>query len=126
MKNFFVSYILFIVMCIFLFLASKYVILTCDKMLDTSMKIEQHILNDEWDDSYILSFKLLHIYEGHVNNLNLFLNHSEFDSIYRQVIMLTQYAKCNNKDESLATIHMIKTMIHDVKTIEYVNIRNIL
>lgn len=113
-------------MCILLFFASKYVTLTCDKMLDTSMKIEQYILNDEWDDSYILSFKLLHIYEGHVDNLNLFLNHSEFDNIYMEVIKLTQYAKCNNKDESLASIHIIKTMINDVKTIEFINIKNVL
>jgi len=112
-------------MVFFLFFASKYIVLTCDKLLDVSSKIEENIVDDNWDDSYILSFELLNIYEGHVTNLTLFLNHSDFDNIYGEVIKLSQYTKCESKAEALATIHVVKTLINQVKEMESVNVGNI-
>lgn len=125
MKNIIIASLLFFTMTFVLFFASKYVELTCDKLLNVSSKIEENLIEDKWDESYILSFELLNIYEGHIANLTLFLNHSDFDHIYSEVVKLTQYAKCANKDESLSSIHMIKTLISEVKNMESLSISNI-
>ena len=125
MKNMIATCIIFFLMIFILFFASKYIVLTCDKLLDVSSEIEENIVNDNWDESYMLSFELLNIYEGHVANLTLFLNHTDFDNIYSEVIKLSQYSKCKNKDESLSSIHVVKTLINQVKELESISIGNI-
>jgi len=112
-------------MIVILVFASKYIVLTCDKLLDVSSEIEENIVNNNWDESYMLSFELLNIYEGHVANLTLFLNHTDFDNIYSEVIKLSQYSKCKNKDEALSSIHVVKTLINQVKELESISIGNI-
>lgn len=125
MKNMIATCIIFFLMIFILFFASKYIVLTCDKLLDVSSEIEENIVNDNWDESYILSFELLNIYEGHVANLTLFLNHTDFDNIYSEIIKLSQYSKCKNKDEALSSIHVVKTLINQVKELESISIGNI-
>lgn len=125
MKNIVITFIVFILMCIGLFFASQYVILTCDKLLEVSNKIEEEIVDEKWDESYILSFELLDIYEGHVRTMTLFLNHSNVDIIYSEVIKLTQYCKEKDKAESLATLHLIKTILLEIKQMEKLTINNI-
>ncbi len=125
MKNMIATCIIFFLMIFILFFASKYIVLTCDKLLDVSSKIEENIVNDNWDESYMLSFELLNIYEGHVANLTLFLNHTDFDNIYSEIIKLSQYSKCKNKDEALSSIHVVKTLINQVKELESISIGNI-
>ncbi|GAA0775328.1 DUF4363 family protein [Clostridium subterminale] len=125
MKNLIATCIIFFLMIFILFFASKYIVLTCDKLLDVSSEIEENIVNDNWDESYMLSFELLNIYEGHVANLTLFLNHTDFDNIYSEIIKLSQYSKCKNKDEALSSIHVVKTLINQVKELESISIGNI-
>ncbi len=125
MKNMITTCIIFFLMIVILFFASKYIVLTCDKLLDVSSEIEENIVNNNWDESYMLSFELLNIYEGHVANLTLFLNHTDFDNIYSEVIKLSQYSKCKNKDEALSSIHVVKTLINQVKELESISIGNI-
>lgn len=125
MKNMIATCIIFFLMIFILFFASKYIVLTCDKLLDVSSEIEENIVNNNWDESYMLSFELLNIYEGHVANLTLFLNHTDFDNIYSEVIKLSQYSKCKNKDEALSSIHVVKTLINQVKELESISIGNI-
>ena len=125
MKNMIFTCIIFSLMLFILFFASKYIVLTCDKLLDVSSKIEENIVNDNWDESYMLSFELLNIYEGHIANLTLFLNHTDFDNIYSEIIKLSQYSKCESKDEALSSIHVVKTLISHVKELESITVGNI-
>lgn len=125
MKNMIFTCIIFFLMLFILFFASKYIILTCDKLLDVSSKIEENIVDDNWDESYMLSFELLNIYEGHIANLTLFLNHTDFDNIYSEIIKLSQYSKCESKDEALSSIHVVKTLINHVKELESITVGNI-
>ena len=125
MKNMIFTCIIFFLMLFILFFASKYIVLTCDKLLDVSSKIEENIVNDNWDESYMLSFELLNIYEGHIANLTLFLNHTDFDNIYSEIIKLSQYSKCESKDEALSSIHVVKTLISHVKELESITVGNI-
>ncbi|MFR1710257.1 MAG: DUF4363 family protein [Clostridium sp.] len=125
MKNMISTCIIFFFMLFILFFASKYIVLTCDKLLDVSSRIEENIVNDNWDESYMLSFELLNIYEGHIANLTLFLNHTDFDNIYSEIIKLSQYSKCESKDEALSSIHVVKTLINHVKELESITLGNI-
>ncbi|EQB90079.1 hypothetical protein J2Z44_002075 [Clostridium punense] len=125
MRNIVVTIIIFLVMCFCLFFASQYIILTSDKLLDVANKMESNIVDENWDNAYILSFELLDIYEGHVKHMTIFINHANVDVIYSEVIKLTQYCKEEDKTESLATLHLIKTLLLEVKQLEKVSISNI-
>lgn len=125
MKNMIGTTIVFFIMLIFLFFASKYIVLTCDKMLDVTCEIEKNVVDNNWDESYILSFELLNIYEGHVSNLTLFLNHFDFHNIYGEIIKLSQYSKCETQDEALASIHVLKALLNEIKDMEALSISNI-
>ena len=125
MKNMISTCIIFFFMLFILFFASKYIVLTCDKLLDVSSRIEENIVNDNWDESYMLSFELLNIYEGHIANLTLFLNHTDFDNIYSEIIKLSQYSKCESKDEALSSIQVLKSLINHVKELESITLGNI-
>jgi hypothetical protein len=125
MKNIVITFILFIFMCVGLFFASEYIILTCDKLLNVADKIEGDIVDESWDEAYILSFELLDIYEGHVRHMTLFLNHTNVDIIYGEVIKLTQYCKEEEKSEALATLHLVKTLLQEVRQMEKLTINNI-
>lgn len=125
MKNIVITFILFIFMCVGLFFASEYIILTCDKLLSVADKIEGDIVDESWDEAYILSFELLDIYEGHVRHMTLFLNHANVDIIYGEVIKLTQYCKEEEKSEALATLHLVKTLLQEVRQMEKLTINNI-
>ncbi len=125
MKNMLWTSAIFFMMLILLFFASRYITLTCDKMLEVTCQIEDNLIEKNWDESYILSFELLNIYEGHVSNLTLFLNHFDFHNIYNEIIKLSQYTKCETKDEALASIHVLKALINEVKEMESLSISNI-
>ena len=125
MKNMIGTSIIFIIMLVFLFFASRYITLTCDKMLEVTCKIEDNLVDNKWDESYMLSFELLNIYEGHVSNLTIFLNHLDFHNIYNEIIKLSQYTKCETEDEALASIHVIKALLKEVKEMESLSISNI-
>lgn len=125
MKNMLWTSAIFFLMLILLFFASRYITLTCDKMLEVTCQIEDNLVEKNWDESYILSFELLNIYEGHVSNLTLFLNHFDFHNIYNEIIKLSQYTKCETEDEALASIHVLKALINEVKEMESISISNI-
>jgi hypothetical protein len=125
MKNIVITVIVFLVMCICLFFASQYIILTCDKLLKIANKMESNIVDEQWDESYIRSFELLDIYEGHVQHMTIFVNHTNVDIIYSEVIKLTQYCKEQDKAESLATLHLIKTLLNEVHQMEKISVNNI-
>lgn len=125
MKNMLWTTAFFFIMLAFLFFASKYINLTCDKMLEVTCQIEDNLVKENWDESYMLSFELLNIYEGHVSTLTLFLNHFDFHNIYNEIIKLSQYTKCETEDEALASIHVLKALINEVKEMESLSISNI-
>ncbi|MEG0771869.1 DUF4363 family protein [Clostridium sp.] len=125
MKNIIVSIIVFVVMCVCLFFASQYIILTADKLLEVANKMETNIVDEAWDESYIRSFELLDIYEGHIRHMTVFVNHVNVDVIYSEVIKLTQYCKEEDKPEALATLHLIKTLLQEVRQMEQITVNNI-
>lgn len=125
MRNMIISCIVFILMFIVLFFASSYIVLTCDKLLDVCAEVEEKIVDEQWEEGYMISFELLNIYEGHISNLTLFLNHNDFDNVYENIVELTQFVKCETKNEALASIHVIKTLINQVREMEEVSISNI-
>lgn len=54
------------------------------------------------------------------------VHHSEVDNMNNELWKLTQYTKFNNKEESLASVHVIKFLLKHIIEMERINITNIL
>ncbi|MBU5591387.1 DUF4363 family protein [Clostridium sp. MSJ-4] len=99
---------------------------TCDSLRDTCDKLEESISNENWDNSYEDSLKFLDDIQKNSKLISIFIDHEELDNISNELYKLTQYIKGESKEESLASLHVIKFYLNHVQELQKINIQNIL
>ena len=65
-------------------------------------------------------------WKDYSEKLKLFVDHQELDKIEMELWKLPQYIKEKTKEESLASIHVLKYLVGHLTELEKVNIQNIL
>ncbi|EGT3617054.1 DUF4363 family protein [Clostridium perfringens] len=98
----------------------------CDKVTDSSEKIEYYLNEENWTESYKESLNLLDILEENYLSISLYVNHEQLDNLSKEIISLTQYIKGEDLSNSLASVHIIKDYTNHIEEIQKVNIGNIL
>jgi hypothetical protein len=125
MKNLIASFIIFIVMVSTVFFSINYLNSACKKLNVLNTQIEKSIEEDSWNEAYDKSLKLLDTWDGYTRKLSVFVNHCEIDNLNNEIWKLTQYTKCHNKDESLASNTLIKFLFEHIVNMEKINMQNI-
>lgn len=125
MKNIFVSIILFILLLFLIILPPHYLSRICGTLTDKTDDIELLVSNENWDDSYILSVQLLENWQDHKTLFSIFAPHDEIDDVNIEIYKLSQYVKCRDKSESLASIHLIKFLVNHLNELNKASIQNI-
>lgn len=125
MKKSIFPILLFLFMVIGLYFSTNYMHLTYNNLLKTACETEENIAFNEWDNAYINSVYLLKEFEHSMSYITLFLNHEELDSVYDEVLKLTQFTNQKDKVHSLSTIHLIKGLIESLDEEQKINIKNI-
>ena len=126
MKNIVISLILFIALIFGVFISLNYLSTMCNDLVKKSDTIEEQIAKENWQEAYNSSMKLTDDWKEHCDTISFFVHHQEIDNIDNELWKLSQYTKCRNKDESLASIHVVKFYINHIKNLENVTIQNIL
>lgn len=126
MKNAVISFIIFIIMLTTMFISVKYLNKTCEKMEANSNTLEDLITAEQWEEADDLSNQTLNQWKKYALIIPIFANHSELDTLNVEMLKLTQYTKCQSKDEALASTHVIKFFLNNVKELQKVNMQNIL
>ena len=126
MKNIIISLIIFIALIFGVFISLNYLSNMCDDLVKKGDAIEDQIAKDNWEEAYNSSMKLTNEWREHCDTISFFVHHQEIDNIDNELWKLSQYTKCKNKDESLASIHVVKFYINHIKNLENVSIQNIL
>jgi len=126
MKNIVISLILFIALIFGVFISLNYLSTMCNDLVKKSDTIEEQIAKENWQEAYNSSMKLTDDWKEHCDTISFFVHHQEIDNIDNELWKLSQYTKCRNKDESLASIHVVKFYINHIKNLENVSIQNIL
>jgi hypothetical protein len=103
----------------------KYLNKVCSKMEDSSNVLEELINAEQWEEAYNLSSKTLDQWKKYSLIIPIFANHSELDTLNNEMLRLTQYTKCQSKEDALASVHVIKFFLDNVKELQKVNIQNI-
>ena len=126
MKNVVISLIIFIIMIINIAFSLNYLNKVTDDLGRLNVEIEQYITDSNWDKAYKSSIEYTEKWKDYSEKLKLFVDHQEMDKIETELSKLPQYIKVKNKEESLASVHVLKFLVDHISELEKVNIQNIL
>ena len=125
MKNLLISVSIFLTMLIAIYFSTVYLSRICSDLMKTADTLEHQITNDKWKDAYDTSINLTSKWKNYCTKLSIFVDHEEIDNIDHELWTLTQYTKCENRDESLAGIHVIKFFLNHITNMEKITVQNI-
>lgn len=126
MKNVVISLTIFIIMIIIIAFSLNYLNKATDELRRLNDEIEQYINDSNWDKAYKSSIEYTEKWRDYSEKLKLFVDHQEMDQIEIELWKLPQYIKEKNKEESLASIHVLKFLIDHISELEKVSMQNIL
>lgn len=125
MKNLVTSFVLFILLIISIIFSLNYLnkkYYSYKEKIDT---IEEFVINNSWDETYTNCVDFLDDLEKDSKIMTIFIHHVNVETIYNDLLKLSQYIKCKDKVDSLAEIHEIKFLLKEILEIEKVNLPNI-
>lgn len=125
MKNVILSFAIFIIILIAMSFSISYLNKVSSNLQKLNDEIEQCITDNKWDKAYNISMDYTERWEKSTKVIKLFVNHQEIDNIEMELSKLPQYLKENTKDESLASVHVLKFLVSHISNMEKVNIQNI-
>lgn len=124
-KNVYISFIFFIFIIFAAFFSIKYLDRVCIKFTKLTDQLETSINNDQWEKSYKTSLEFFNSWQKYSDKISVFVHHAEIDNINMEIWKLTQYVKEKNKDESLASVHVLKFLLEHIADMERINLQNI-
>jgi hypothetical protein len=125
MKSVVVSLILFSAMVIGIIFSKNYLNKVSDDLGKLNDEIEQYITDSNWDQAYKSSIEYTEKWEDYSKKINLFIDHQETDKIEIELWKLPQYIKEMTKDESLASVHVLKFLVAHISELEKLKMQNI-
>lgn len=126
MKNVIISFVVFLAMVGTMIYSLGYLNKVCNDIAHKSDNLEEEISGDSWDKAMDTVNTLQKEWERQSKIIPLFVNHAEVDLLNNELLKLTQYVKCKNRDESLASTHVVKFYIDNIKSLQKVTIENLL
>lgn len=125
MRNVVIALSILVIMIITMSFSIKYLNKASQDLGKLIDEIEQNIIDDNWDKAYKTSIEFTNKWEDYSEKIKLFTNHQEIDSIEMESRKLPQYIKEETKDESLASVHVLKFLLNHIAELEKVEIMNI-
>lgn len=125
MKNVIISFFLFIAMIIGMIFSINYLNKTCNDLMEVCDTLEETISNQQWDSLHDDSLELLDELKDKSKIMSMFIDHQQIDHMVNELFKFTQYIKEHDKEESLASLHVIKFYIENIQEVQKINIQNI-
>lgn len=125
MKNVITSFLIFFTLILCMSISLNHLDKICTTLEEKNDLLEEIISKEDWDKGYDEVLDLLEYIKSTSNTMSLFINHQEIDLIEGEIFKLTQYVKLQNKDESLASIHVIKFNVENIQRVQKVNLHTI-
>lgn len=125
MKNMIISFSLFVVMILSMSFSIVYLNKTCKSLLECCDKLEEDISDERWNNIYEDSVDFLHKVQKDSKTLSIFIDHQELDNMSNELYKFTQYTKWENKEESLASLHVVKFYLNHIQELQKINVQNI-
>ena len=108
-----------------MFFSIKYLAKVSQNLGRLNDEIEQNIIDDNWDEAYKTTLEFTDKWKDYSKKIKLFSNHQEIDNIEIELRKLPQYIKEMSKDESLASVNVLKFLLDHIAELEKIKIQNI-
>ncbi len=125
MKNIVISLMISVIMILAMSFSIKYLNKVSQDLGRLNDEIEHYIADDNWDEAYKASIDFTEKWIDYSKKIKLYLNHQEIDNIEMELMKLPQYIKEMTKDESLASVHVLKFLVDHISELEKIKLQNI-
>lgn len=126
MKNTYISIILFAALIAVLFFLNYKFTDLCNEIVLSCDDIEI-LLNDfDEESAYEKSVNLLNLISEKADIPAIYLNHVDYDLIKNDSLKLSLYIRGDDRAESLATLHALRSTAQHLKELQSPNLKNIL
>lgn len=126
MKNTYISIVLFSVLIVALFFLNYKFIDLCDEIVLNCDDIEVSLNDYDEESAYEKSVNLLSLITEKADIPAIYLNHVDYDLIKNDSLKLSLYIRGDDRAESLATLHALRSTAQHLKELQSPNLKNIL
>ena len=126
MKNTIISIGLFIALIICLFFLNNKFVNLCNEIVLRCDLIEESLNNYEEDKAYNDAVDLIELIKEEADVPAIYLNHVDYDVLKNDALKLSLYIRGDDKAESLATLHAVRSTAEHLRDLQTPNFKNLL
>lgn len=126
MKNTYISIFIFIALVIGLFFLNNKFVNLCNEIVFKCDVIEELLNIYDEDKAYDDSVALLELIIDEADIPAIYLNHVDYDVLKNDALKLSLYIRGEDRAESLATLHALRSTAEHLRDLQTPNIKNLL
>ncbi len=126
MKNTIISIGLFIALIICLFFLNNKFVNLCNEIVLRCDLIEESLNNYEEDKAYNDAVALIELIKEEADVPAIYLNHVDYDVLKNDALKLSLYIRGDDRAESLATLHAVRSTAEHLRDLQTPNFKNLL
>lgn len=126
MKNTIISIGLFIALIICLFFLNNKFVNLCNEIVLRCDLIEESLNNYEEDKAYNDAVDLIELIKEEADVPAIYLNHVDYDVLKNDALKLSLYIRGDDRAESLATLHAVRSTAEHLRDLQTPNFKNLL
>ncbi|MDU5105751.1 DUF4363 family protein [Clostridium sp.] len=126
MKNTYISIFLFIALVVGLFFLNNKFVSLCNEVIIRCDNIEEFLNSYDEDNAYDYSVALIDLIIDEADVPAIYLNHVDYDMLKNDALKLSLYIRGEDRAESLATLHSLRSTAEHLRDLQTPNIKNLL
>lgn len=126
MKNTYISIFLFIALVVGLFFLNNKFVSLCNEVIIRCDNIEEFLNSYDEDNAYDYSVALIDLIIDEADVPAIYLNHVDYDMLKNDALKLSLYIRGDDRAESLATLHSLRSTAEHLRDLQTPNIKNLL
>lgn len=126
MKNTYISIFLFIALVVGLFFLNNKFVSLCNEVIIRCDDIEEFLNSYDENNAYDYSVALIDLIIDEADVPAIYLNHVDYDMLKNDALKLSLYIRGEDRAESLATLHSLRSTAEHLRDLQTPNIKNLL
>ena len=126
MRNSIISVALFIALLVGLFFLNNKFVKLCNEIILKCDLIEEYLNNYEEDKAYEDAVALIDMIIEEADVPAIYLNHVDYDLLKNDSLKLSLYIRGEDRAESLATLHSVRSTAEHLRDLQTPNLKNLL
>ncbi len=126
MKNTYISIFLFLILVAGLFFLNNKFVSLCNEVILRCDNIEEFLNAYDEDSAYDDSVALIDLIIEEADVPAIYLNHVDYDMLKNDALKLSLYIRGEDRAESLATLHSLRSTAEHLRDLQTPNIKNLL